>query len=481
MRNSGEVRSVREKAVRTQRRSAAAALACTLLATASGAHAQQSPPPPVSIQSTPTPPVPTGEMPTAVKEPEVMIAPPPAAPPPPTQVLIAPVVIDGQPAVAEVELEEEAEAEPESKWTDIVTFGGYVEAYYGWNFRRPENHVAGNRWVDERHNSFTLQTVGLDLKVEKGAFASQVTLMFGPTADRWYFEGVQPKGGPNDAVLGFGQYSNETWKHVMNAWASYTLPVGKGLTVMGGLMPTQVGFEPTPVKDNWNFSRSNLFNYLPFFHLGARVFYPVTDSWTVTGAVYNGWNQPVELNSGKSISFQSAYLKDKWLFNLLYLGGNEQPYNAPTGKVWRNMFDAVAQYDISERLSLAGEANGGWENGDLGVGGWFGGGAWARLKATNYLYFAARGDGIYEHVASKGGVSSPIFFAGGNHIASGTFTIELRPMDGISFRLEYRHDDMDEKSPQFYKRGFTTLPDGTTVQNAAKVQDTLTLGMTGWF
>jgi hypothetical protein len=471
----GEVRCVPDKAPRY---TWGAALMGSLFAAVSGASAQDAAPPPVTVEAAPT--VNTGEFPSAGREPEVMIAPPAVPPPPaPSTVLIAPVEVNGQPALAVVE--EEPAEEEKSKWSDIVTLGGFVEAYYGWNFRRPENHVAGNRWVDERHNSFTLQTVALDFKVAKGPFNSQVTLMFGPTADRWYFEGVQPKGGPNDAVLGFGQYSNETWKHVMNAWASYTLPVGKGLTVMGGLMPTQVGFEPTPVKDNWNFSRSNLFNYLPFFHLGARVFYPVTDAWTVTAAVYNGWNQPVDLNSGKSVSLVSSYLKDKWLFNLLYLGGNETSYNSAAGKPWRNMFDAVAQYDITSRLSLAGEANGGWENGDLGFGGWFGGGIWARAKATNWLYFAARGDGIYEKPAEKGGVSNPIFFAGGNHIASGTFTIEVRPVDGVSFRLEYRHDDMDEKSPQFYKRGFTTLPDGTTVQKAANVQDTLTLGMTGWF
>jgi hypothetical protein len=452
----------------------------SLFAAASGAQAQEpAPAAPIPVEGAPT--THSGEVPAAVKEPELMIAPPPMAPPPaPETVILAPVSVDGAPALAVVE-QAAAPEEAESKWSDIITLGGFIEAYYGWNFRKPENHVAGNRWVDERHNSFTLQTVALDLKVEKGPFASQVTLMFGPTADRWYFEGVQPKGGANDASLAFGQYSNETWKNVMNAWASYTLPVGKGLTLMGGLMPTQVGFEPTPVKDNWNFSRSNLFNYLPFFHLGVRTFYPVTDSWTLTAAVYNGWNQPTDLNSGKSLSFQSAYLKDKWLFNLLYLGGNERSYSDPAGKVWRNMFDAVSQYDVASHLSLAAEANGGWESGDLGTDAWFGGGLWARAKATDWLYFAARGDGIYEHVGSKNGVSSPIFFAGGNHIASGTFTIEVRPFDGVSFRLEYRHDDMDEKSPQFYKRGFTTLPDGTTVQNAAKVQDTMTLGMTGWF
>lgn len=373
-----------------------------------------------------------------------------------------------------------SEAEPARSWTDFVTLSGYAEAYYSYNFARPENNITNNRWLDERHNSVTLQTVALDVSAEKGPVSAKVTLMFGPTADRWYFEGARIPDSENHASLSPGAYSNETWKHIQTAYAGYRAPLGNGLLITGGLMPTQVGYESAAVKDNWNWSRSNIFNFLPFFHLGLRAAYPLTESLTVSASVYNGWNQATDLNKGKTVSLQTSWLRDGWFFNLLYLGGPERPRGDAAGQPWRNLFDAVMQYDVLPTLSLAADVLGGFERSDLGTDLWAGGALYARLKATDWLYFAARGDGIYERVATRNGTSEPIFFGGGDHVLSGTLTAELRPFEGISFRLEGRHDDSDPKVPLYYKRGFDTVG-GAGTQRTSRAQNTFTVGLTGWF
>jgi hypothetical protein len=405
--------------------------------------------------------------------------PPEPTPPPPAIELLAPApIVTSSSTVDERPATPIAVSEEETPWSDVVTLSGYAEAYYSHNFARPENGITNNRWLDEKHNSFTLQTVVLDVAAEKGPVSAKVTLMFGPTADRWYFEGAQVPEGETGAYLNPAKYSNETWKHIQTAWVAYKAPIGEGLTIQGGLMPTQVGFEGAAIKDNWNWSRSNLFNYLPFFHVGARAIYPVSDALSLTAAVYNGWNQASDLNKGKTVSLQSSYLRDKWLFNLVYLGGNERVKGQdPAGEPWRNLFDSVVQYDVLPMLSLAANVGGGFERGDLGTDSWFAAALYARVKATPWLYFAARGDGIYENVAEKDGVSSPIFFGGGDHVLSGTFTAEVRPVEGISFRIEYRHDDSDKDVPLFYKKGL----DAMGAQRLSSVQNTLTLGMTGWF
>lgn len=369
-----------------------------------------------------------------------------------------------------------AAEEEESAWNDVITIGGYVEAYYSRNFANPENNITANRWLDEKHNNFTLATAVLDVSAKKGPVSGRVTLMFGPTADRWYFEGAQIPSSETNAYLNFGAYSNETWKNIQSAYVAYEAPIGNGLTITGGLMPTQVGYEGAAVKDNWNWSRSNLFNFLPFFHLGVRATYPVTESWSLTTAAYNGWNQPTDLNGGKAFSLQSAYVGDSVLFNLLYLGGNERPEGDPAGKPWRNLFDAVVQYDVLPMLSLAANLDAGFEKGDLGTNSWLAAAVYARAQATEWLYFAARGDGIYQK-AKDADVNAPIALAGSDFVASGTFTVEVRPVDGISFRLEYRHDASDDEKPMFYKSGYNA--DGT--QRLSASQNTLTIGMTGWF
>lgn len=443
--------------------------------------------------------------PTPVAPPPAPLEPPPAPAEqvaPSTLVIIAPVEVPpaptgsvavqsappGPPAGVDPALNKNAEeslstanSEPEPEadggWSDIITLGGYVEAYYSHNFAKPENRVTNNRWLDERNDSFTLQTVAFDVAAKKGPVSAKVTMMFGPTADRWYFEGAQIPPSETNPTLTPGQYSNETWKNIQTAYVGYEAPVGNGVLIQAGLLPTQIGYEGAAAKDNWNFSRSNLFNYLPFFHLGARATYPVSDSWSLTGAIYNGTNQPLDLNKGKAASVQSAFVKDGFILNLLYMGGNDRPYGDAMGKPWRNTFDLVTQYDVLPRLSLALMFNAGFEKGNLGVENWTAAALYARVKATEWLYFAARGDGIHERVAKKDGEISPIFFGGGDHIASGTFTAELRPIEGVSLRLEYRHDDSDKDVPLFYKKGV----DAMGLQNLSKSQNTITVGMIGWF
>ncbi len=369
----------------------------------------------------------------------------------------------------------EAADEEADAWAGAVRVSGYVEAYYSHNFGKPENKTAGARWLDEQSGQFTLQTVALDVAAQKGPFSAQLTLMFGPTADRWYFEGAAIKATEDDVLLPENRWSNETWKHIQTAYVGYEAPVGNGLLVQGGLFPTQVGYEPAAVKDNGNFSRSNLFAWLPFFHVGVRATYPVTEKFSVMGAVYNGYNQLKDLNKNKSVSLQGSYVADDWFLNLLYIGGVERPAGDVAGDPWRHLFDAVSEYSGFERLTLAAHASAGFENSAVGDNRWLGGALYARLKAFDWFYLALRGDGLKEF--GNGAADAPMLFGPG-HLLSATATAEFRPLgDGFSLRVEYRHDDADKDNPMYYRRGLAA--DGS--QRLAATQNTLTVGVTGWF
>jgi hypothetical protein len=395
---------------------------------------------------------------------------PPTTEPPPPAATIE-IAAPAPPPLAAEPAAEEAAEEP-AGWVKV---GGYVEAYYSWNFANPENNITNNRWLDEKHNTFTLQTVALDIAAERGPFSAKITLMFGPTADRWYFEGARIPDTETNTYLNPGSYSNETWKHLQVAYAGYKAPLGDGLLLQGGLFATQVGYEGAAVKDNWNWSRSNLFNFLPFFHVGARVSYPLTEKLSLTAAVYNGWNQASDTNDGKTLTLQTSYVGANWLGNLLYVGGPERPSGDGSGQPWRNMFDAVGQFDVHPRVSLALHANAGWEDSNFGDHSWVAGALYARAKAADWLYFAARGDGIFESVPGDG--TTAVVLYGADHVLSATLTAELRPVgDGFSMRLEYRHDDSDKDVPLYYKSGRTN-----GMQNLSATQDTFTVGLTGWF
>ncbi|HEX6239819.1 MAG TPA: outer membrane beta-barrel protein, partial [Polyangiales bacterium] len=167
---------------------------------------------------------------------------------------------------------------------------------------------------------------------------------------------------------------------------------------------------------------------------------------------------------------------DKWFANLLYMGGDERP-RGDGEKVWRNMFDFVAQYDVLPWWSLAIHADTGWEESNAGNHAWGAGAVYTRFKLADWLYLAGRVDGIYEKVPGDKSVNW-ILLGGANHVLAATGTVEFRPIgDGFSFRLEYRHDDSDRDVPMYYGSGKN--PDGTA--KASYYGNTLTLGMTGWF
>ncbi len=97
------------------------------------------------------------------------------------------------------------------------------------------------------------------------------------------------------------------------------------------------------VKDNWNWSRSNLFFGLPFYHAGIKATYELSKSWTAELMICNGWNNIVDNNRQKSVDLSATYkASDTLSLHFLYFGGVERSTGAPEGEPWRHLFDAFA-------------------------------------------------------------------------------------------------------------------------------------------
>ena len=60
-------------------------------------------------------------------------------------------------------------------------------------------------------------------------------------------------------------------------------------------------------KDNFNYSRGLLFALaIPYYHMGARVGYAVSDKVSVTGYLVNGWNNVKDNNDAKTVGASLA-------------------------------------------------------------------------------------------------------------------------------------------------------------------------------
>jgi hypothetical protein len=257
--------------------------------------------------------------------------------------------------------------------------------------------------------------------------------------------------------------------------------MGGGLQVELGVFLSPVGPESLAQRDNWNWSRSNLFFGLPFYHTGLRATYALTPQINLTAGVINGWNSVVDNNDEKSV-YGLFYLAlgERFAWSVLYMGGVERPPGAPEGRAWRNLFDTYITWLPNSWLSLGAQVDGGFEPNAFGTSSWFAAALAARFRLARWCYLAARGDVFLENVPSNAmGVSAAPIFWPAPWVAEGTATLDLRPVDFISVRLEYRHDHAG--AAMYYAGNVVSDPaTGVGVANA-RAQDTLTVGTTAWF
>ncbi len=360
-----------------------------------------------------------------------------------------------------------------------ITLSGYVEAFYQWNFNNPSNgHHELSRLRQRGTTPSPCRTSCSTPAGRSDPCRARLALQVGSTPETYYL--AEPDRRRRAARA---RANSNVWKFIQQAIVGWRAPVGAGLLVEAGIFLSPIGPEGMAVKDQWNWSRSNLFFGLPFYHTGARLSYPLGDRTTLSLAGYNGWNSVVDNNDEKSVSVALDYVvTDRITVHALYFGGVERAAGAPEragSTPWRNVFDAYVALYPTPWLSLLAHANGGFEPNAFGVSWWGAGALYARVRLRPWLFVAARGDAFYESVPSNGaGAASPIFWPSA-WVSSQTLTLDARPHDNVSMRLEYRHDQADGDT---YFRGAVSN-DATThapIANA-RAQDTLTLGMTAWF
>lgn len=370
-------------------------------------------------------------------------------------------------------------AQPSSQLTPpaaspVITLGGYVEAFYQLHFQDASNGLTNFRGFDNRSRTFTLSNVALDAKGEKGPIAVRIILQLGHTPSTYYL--AEPASMGSGAVNGS---SIELWKYLQAANVAAKLP--DDWVVEAGLFPSPIGPEVIPIKDNMNWSRSNLFFGLPFYHTGVTLAHPLGGGWTGKLHIYNGWNSVVDNNRYPSVAASAAYTSAnaKTTAQVLYFGGIERATDAPEGKPWRHLLDVLVQHSPSDAVTLAAHADAGGEPNDIGTSSWLAGAAYAKYAINANLYVAARADYFYEMVATNGATTASAIFWPARWMGSGTATLAFQPVDNVSVRLEYRHDHA--ASDVFFGGDVAVDSMSMAFVPNRKIQDTTTLGVTAWF
>jgi Putative beta-barrel porin-2, OmpL-like. bbp2 len=358
-----------------------------------------------------------------------------------------------------------------------------IDGYYEYNFNAPIGRVNLLRAYDVLSNSFSLNqaSVIFDHPPDVAAgrrFGGRLDLQFGQATDTL-------QGNPSN------EPRPDIYRNIFQAYGSYIVPVGRGLSVDFGKFASSLGIEGNYTKDQMNYSRSYWFEFLPFYHMGFRVSYPVSDKFAFNYWVVNGTNQVEPTNPFKDelFGFTAAPTKTiSWTMN--YYFGQEHPDRvsvppsspipvqpglsfapiipAPNGRL--HIFDSYVSWQTTPKLTLAIEGDYVierlWKNSAPGESSApshvDGGAAYAKYQINPKFALAGRA----EYLSDRGGLFSGLNQA----LKETTATFDYNVADGFLMRYEWRRDFSNQPS-------FLTAEQGVL----SKQQNTATLGLVWWW
>jgi hypothetical protein len=209
-------------------------------------------------------------------------------------------------------------------------YGGFVDVGALGVPDVPENHLFRNRgttpYVGELDVNMTAAYIRKTAEASS-RFGFEATVQTGKDSEVFGFSNVEPNIDGADALRHFGPTD-----------ISYLAPVGKGLTIQGGIFGSLIGYDSLYSKDNLNYTRPWGADYTPYLMMGVNAAYPVTAKVTVTGFVVNDYFHLSHPNGVPSVGGQFACkANDQVTFKETMLYGPHQPDTAI--EYWRFLSD----------------------------------------------------------------------------------------------------------------------------------------------
>lgn len=303
-----------------------------------------------------------------------------------------------------------------------------LQGGYTFNFENPDSGINRQRIFDQKDNSFLLDLAQIQFAKDPavGGLGYKLKLSYGETAKYIHSAGL---GNPNDEF------------DLTEAYMNYVAPLGSGLKLQFGKFVTYHSAEVIEAKDNFNYSRSFLFNYaVPFTHTGFMAGYKFSDA--ITGSLYviNGWDVATDNNKGKTFGVGLVLTPmDALQLNFNFMYGPEQANNTSNN---RFLFDWVGTFKAMKNLTLMANVDYGNEGKDPLNNGqdseWYGVALYAKVDFTDFFSASIRA----EYFNDKDGVRTGI----AQELKEVTLTADFKIAKNLILRPEYRHDWSDKNA-----------------------------------
>jgi len=236
------------------------------------------------------------------------------------------------------------QSEPEKVSNQLTwEYGAFVDGAYLEDFNDPDNHLFRSRGTTYKVDEPILN-IG-------GAYIRKRTT----EQSRWGMEATF-QAGQDTRVFGFSATAPNMpgyrgLRHLGPTNFTYLAPVGKGLTIQGGIFSSLIGYDSLYPKDNLTYTRPWGADFTPYLMLGVNASYPFTDKLNATFFVVNGYWHLANANAVPSTGGQVAYKASEHVTlkqTLLY-----GPHQADTSlEFWRFLSDSIAEWK-GEKTTVA--------------------------------------------------------------------------------------------------------------------------------
>ena len=298
-----------------------------------------------------------------------------------------------------------------------LTFGGYVESYYTYDFNKPEDHKRpGFIYSHHRSNELSVNLAMIKANYSNSRVRSNLALAVGSYMNANYAaeEGV--------------------WKNVYEANLGYKLLENHELWIDAGVLPSHIGGESAIGLDNISLSRSLSAENSPYFETGARLSYTTDNGkFYLAALVLNGWQRIQLPNSSKGMSLghQIQYKPNESIVL------NSSSYYGDEGTDSTRFFhDLYVQVNINSKFNLL-------ANWDYGIQKqplisenfkW-----WNAGLQANYLFHPKlKGNARLEYFNDEDGVIFGRFDNLGTNILGYSLGIDVDLYKGLMWRTEFR-------------------------------------------
>jgi hypothetical protein len=304
-----------------------------------------------------------------------------------------------------------------------VSFAGFVDAYYAYDFGRPVVFDRVFTTQPARHNEFNVNLAHLETKLEGRGIRARLALQAG-TAVQSNYAGEPSQGAISGPSLA---------RHIQEAVVGVQL--GSQVWVDGGVFLSHVGSEAWVSRDNPTYTRSLAADFSPYYQAGAKLTWAASSKLTAQLNVVNGWQIISENNASKTIGLRLDYaVSPNATLSVYNLLGNEIPTGA--GGRTRYFQGATARLTPSPKSLVIATVDVGVQEGAQGgeSSSWYGAALIGRLEVAPRVGLALR----VERYADPDQVIIATGSAAGFKVWGGSVGVDVVTADRVLWRTELR-------------------------------------------